>query len=128
MYTDKRQFMDPYLERGLLFGWKNTSICNLQNFSFFFQYRARILPFFTPCKIWNMFKINNEDTRIPKVNNKFKNKDVLLPVLLALNTSYSVFIVDFDQLIAGLGCCLLSWRFVPAGTNLGKVSTYGETR
>ena len=75
-----------------------------------------------------MFKINNEDTRIPKVNNKFKNKDVLLPVLLALNTSYSVFIVDFDQLIAGLGCCLLSWSFVPAGTNLGKVFTYGETR
>ena len=128
MYTDKRQFMDPYLERGLLFGWKNTSICNLQNFSFFSQYRARILSFFTPCKIWNMFKINNEDTRIPKVNNKFKNKDVLPPVLLALNTSYSVFIADFDQLIAGLGCCLLSWRFVPAGTNLGKVSTYGETR
>ena len=75
-----------------------------------------------------MFKINNEDTRIPKVNNKFKNKDVLPPVLLALSTSYSVFIVEFDQLIAGLGCCLLSWRFAPAGTNLGKVSTYGETR
>ena len=43
-----------------------------------------------------------------KLTINLKNKDFLPPVLLALNTSYSVFIVDFDQLIAGLGRCLLS--------------------
>ena len=32
------------------------------------------------------------------------------------------------MLIAGLGCCLLFWLFVPAEINLGKVSTYEETR
>ena len=41
---------------------------------------------------------------------------------------YSVSIVDFDQLIAGWGCCLSFLRFVLVGINLGKVSTYGETR
>ena len=36
--------------------------------------------------------------------------------------------VDFDQLIASWGCCLLFWHFVPAGINLAKVFTFGETR
>ena len=36
--------------------------------------------------------------------------------------------VDFNQLIARRDCFLLFWRLVTAGINLGKVSTYGETR
>ena len=47
------------------------------------------LAFFTSPKIWNMFKVNNKDTRIRKVNNKVKNKDtvdiVLASLLLTLN-------------------------------------------
>ena len=40
----------------------------------------------------------------------------------------SVSIVDFDRSIDGWDCCLLFWRFVPAGINFDKVSVYGETR
>ena len=62
---------------------------NLQSvkltFLSFFQYKARISAFFKSCKMSNMFKVNNKDTRI----------------------LVSVSIVDFDQLIAGWGCCLL---------------------
>ena len=81
-----------------------------------------------------MFKVNNKDTRIRKVNDKFKNKDtfdvVLASSLLISNTFHFLFtsIVDFDQLIDDWGCCLLFRRFVPAGINLGKACTYGETR
>ena len=46
--------------------------------------------FFLSCKIWNMFKVKNRDTRIRKVNDKVKNKDtidvVLASLLLTLNT------------------------------------------
>ena len=82
-----------------------------------------------------MFKVNNKDTRIRKINDKVKNKDtvdvVLASLLFTLNTFHFLlkcFIVDFDQLIARWDCCLLFCRTVPAGINLGKVSTYGETR
>ena len=88
--------------------------------------------------MWNIFKVSNKDTRVCKVNNKVKNKDnvdvVLASFLLTLSTfhfftsSYSVSIVDFEQLIAGWGCCLFFWRFVPAGIDLSKVSTYENTR
>ena len=47
-------------------GGKNTSICNLLNlllFFLFFQYKARILAYFTSCKAWNMFKVNNNDKK-----------------------------------------------------------------
>ena len=72
--------------------------------------------FFTSYKIRNMFKVNDKDTRIHKVNDKVKKKDTvdvvlacLLLTLLTLNTHftcYIVSIVDFDQLIAGWGCLL----------------------
>ena len=45
--------------------------------------------FFTSCKMWNMFKNNNKETRIRKVNDKVKNKEsvdvVLASLLLTLN-------------------------------------------
>ena len=67
---------------------------NLQSvkltFLSFFQYKARISGFFKSCKIWNMFKVNNKDTRIRKVTDKTKNKDtvdvVLVSLFLTLNT------------------------------------------
>ena len=69
---------------------------NLQSvkltFLSFFQYKACILTFFMPCKMWNMFKVNNKDTKICIVNNKVKNKDtidIVLPsLLLTLNISH----------------------------------------
>ena len=71
-----------------------------------------------------MFKVNNKDTRIRKINDKVSNKDtvnvVLVSLLLTLNMFH--FLVVFDQLIAGWSCFLLFWRFVPARINLGKVS------
>ena len=75
-----------------------------------------------------MFKVNNKDTRIRKVNEKVKNKEtvdvVLASLLLTLSTFHfllQVSILDFDQLLPGWGYRLLLWRFVPAGINLGKV-------
>ena len=73
---------------------ENTSICNLLNLLcfLFLLYKARISAFCTPCKTWNinMFKVNNKETRIRKVNDKVKNKDtvdvVLASLLLTLNT------------------------------------------
>ena len=67
---------------------------NLQSvkvtFLSFYQYKARVLAFFTSCKMWNMFKVNNKDIRIGEVNNKVKSKDtidvVLASLLLTLNT------------------------------------------
>ena len=54
---------------------------NLQSvkltFLSFFQYKVRILRFFTSYKMWNMFKVHNKDTRKPKVNNKVKTKDTV---------------------------------------------------
>ena len=41
----------------------------------FLKYKARILVFFTLCKMWNMFKVNNKYT-----------VDVVLASLLTLNT------------------------------------------
>ena len=56
----------------------------------FFQYKVRILTFFLSCKMREMFKINNKDSRILKVNDKVKNKDTvdvaLASLLLTLNT------------------------------------------
>ena len=36
------------------------------------------------CKIWNMFKVNNKDTRTHKVNTKVNNKDIIDIVLISL--------------------------------------------
>ena len=89
--------------------------------------------------MWNMFKVNNKDTRIDKVNDKVKNKDtvdvVLASLVLTLNTFdfllqcfYCWLLFLFYMLIACLGCCLLFWLFVSAEINLSKVFIYGETR
>ena len=48
-----------------------------------------------------MFKVNNKDIRIRKVNDKVKNKDTLDVVLASFTSCYSASIVEFDQLIAG---------------------------
>ena len=78
---------------GLIFGRKNTSICNLLNLLFFlfFQYKARITAFFTSCKMWNTIKVNNKETKIRKVNDKIKNKDTVDVVLASLLLTLNIF-------------------------------------
>ena len=82
-----------YTRRGLQLGGETLpSICSLPNsiFFLFFQYKSRIFAFFTSCKMGNMFRVDNKDTRIRKVNIKAKNKDtvdvVLATSLLTLRT------------------------------------------
>ena len=97
VYTDKEQIWWAYIwgNGGLIFERKNTSICNLLNLLFFlfFQCKARILAFFTSCKMWK---------KLRKVNDKVKNKDtadiVLTSLLLHLNT--------FHLLLQCFYCCL----------------------
>ena len=80
---------------GLYLGWtyiREEKHFNLRSvkltFLSFFQYKARILAFFTLCN--KDTRIYNKDTRIRKVNDKVKNKDtvdvVLVSLLLILNT------------------------------------------
>ena len=73
---------------------------------FFFQHKARISTFFMLCKMWNMFKVNNKDNRICKVNNRDKNEDtidiVLASLLLTLNK------LHFELLLVFLLLTLIS--------------------
>ena len=93
IYGKRTNLMSLYsgVEGGLYSGGKSPQFSIFQTyFSFFFQYKAHILAFFMLCKMWNMFKVNNLDTRIYKVNDEFKNKytiDLVLAfLLLTLNT------------------------------------------
>ena len=54
-----------------------------------------------------MFKVNNKDTRIRKINDKVSNKDTVNVVLVSLTLNMFHFLVVFDQLIAGWSCFLL---------------------
>ena len=137
IYTDKGQIwwtyiwgkggrVYAYIRKGVRCHWEGKTLQFAICWTYyFFQYKARISAYFTSCKMWNMLKDNNKDARISKVNNKSTAGVVLVSSLSTLN---SVSIVEFDQLISGWGCRLLFWPFVPAGINLGEVSTYGETR
>ena len=66
---------------------------NLQSvkltFLSFFSVQSTILVFLTSCKMWNMFKVDNKDTGIRKINDKVKNKDTVdfaqASLLLTLN-------------------------------------------
>ena len=100
--TDKGQIWWSYIQGAYIrgSGWgayiQEKNYLNLQFFKLtflsFFQYKARITAFFTSCKMWNMFKVNNKDTRIRKVNDKIWNKDIvdvaLTSLFLTLNTFY----------------------------------------
>ena len=78
IYTNKRKFDGPIFGRCLCAG------CGGRG-----RREALISAFFISCKVSNIFKANNKDTRIPKVNGKAKNKDtvgvVLASFLLILN-------------------------------------------
>ena len=93
------------LEIVLIFGRKtfNLQSIKLVTFLSFFQCKVCILAYFTPWKVWNMFKVNIKGTRISKVNDKVKNKYtvdvVLVPLLLNLNT--------FHVLLP----CFFCWRW-----------------
>ena len=83
-----------YTRRGLHSGGGTLpSICSLPNsiFFLFFQYKSRIFAFFTSCKMGNMFRVDNKDTRIRKVNIKVKNKDTVDVVLATLSLTLGTF-------------------------------------
>ena len=102
VYTDKRQIWRAniwgkrgglYTRKGLHSGGETlSSISSLPNsiFFLFFQYKSCIFAFSTSCKMRNMFRVDNKDTRICRVNIKVKNKDtvdvVLATLLLTLRT------------------------------------------
>ena len=52
---------------------------------------ASILTFFRWCKLRTMFKVNNKDTRIHKVNDKVKNKDTDDAILAYLLLTWNIF-------------------------------------
>ena len=86
---------------------------NLQSvkltFLSFLQYKARISSFFMPCKMWNMFKVNNKDTKIRKVNNKVKNKDtidIILPSLLLTLNIFHFLLQCFYCWLSSVNCWL----------------------
>ena len=86
----KDKFNWPIFEGTYIWEEKRFNLQSVKlTFLSFLQYKARILAFFTSCKMGNMFKVNNKDTRIRKVNDKVKNKGtvdiVLASLLLTLN-------------------------------------------
>ena len=96
IYGQSTNFIGLY-SGGLIYGGayiREEKHFNLQSvkltFLSFFQHKSRISAFFPSCKMWDMFKVNNKDTRIRKVNDKVKNKDTVDVVraflLLTLNT------------------------------------------
>ena len=105
-----------HYSEGLYTRQENTSICNLLNLLFFlyFQCKSHTSAFFTSCKMWNMFNVNHKDTRIRKVNDKVKNKDivdvVLASLLLTLNTFH--FLLHCFYCWLGLVNCRLGLLFV----------------
>ena len=83
-----------YTRRGLHSGGETLpSISSLPNSIFFLllQYESLIFAFFTSCKTGNMFRVDNKDTRIHKVNIKVKNKDIVEVVLATLSLTLRTF-------------------------------------
>ena len=100
---------EAYVQPELYLGLIHSSLQSVKvTFLSFFTSRARILAFFTLCKMWNMFKVNIKDTIIRKVSDKVKYKDtidvVLASLLLTLNKCHF--------LLKCVYCCLWSvnWR------------------
>ena len=73
-------------KRGLILRRKTPqfAICKAYFFIFFSCIKHVFRHVFTSCKIWNLFKVNNIDTRIRKINGKVKNKDSVDVVLASL--------------------------------------------
>ena len=133
---------------GLILGRKNTSICNLLNFLLFFLFSSIKLVLYVvlyvvlyPSKICSKLTI-----KTPEYINLTIKLTIKTPLMsfwslccwlwthstssVRLGTkwlwvqvplqSLKVSFVDFDHLITSWGCCLMFWRFVAAGINLGK--------
>ena len=73
-------------KRGLVLRRKTPqfAICKAYFRIFFSCIKHVFRHVFTSCKIWNLFKVNNIDTRIRKINGKVKNKDSVDVVLASL--------------------------------------------
>ena len=81
IYTDKGQIWwanirggGAYIQEEKYFNCQSVKLAFLS----FFRYKVRVSEFLTSYKyMWNMFKVNNKDTRTCKVNDKVKNKDTV---------------------------------------------------
>ena len=79
-----------------------------------------------------MLKVNNKGTRMRKVNDKVNTSNVVLVSLLSNYKHIRLLVIVFllltliSQLPTGIVACCFD--ALPAGNNLGKVSTYGETK
>ena len=73
-------------KRGLILRRKTPqfAICKAYFCIFFSCIKHVFRHVFMSCKIWNLFKVNNIDTRIRKINGKVKNKDSVDVVLASL--------------------------------------------
>ena len=67
------------------------TVCQIPFSFFFFQYQSRMFAFFTSCKMGYMFRVDNKDTTIRKVNIKVKNKDTVDVVLATLSLTLRTF-------------------------------------
>ena len=138
MYIRTKYKFDGRIFGGGIFGRKNTSTCNLLNLLLlflFFQYKICIWHISRRARFEICSKLTIKIPEHVKLTIKLTIKTSLTLFwspycyIWTYSTScYSISIADFDKLIACWGCCLLFWYFVPAGINLGKVFTYGETR
>ena len=97
---DNGQIGWAYIWGGLYTGWGGAYIWeekhfNLQSvkltFLSFFKYKAHNVAFSPLYKMCNMFKVNNKDTRICKVNDKLKNKGIVDGVLTSLLLTLNIF-------------------------------------
>ena len=111
-------------------------VCQIPFSFFFFQYKSCIFAFSTSCKMRNMFRVDNKDTRICRVNIKVKNKDtvdvVLATLLLTLRTFHFLLQCFYcwlwsvncwlGLLFVNLMLCLLEsiWTNFPLMQKLGK--------
>ena len=118
-------FGQESLYKGGAYIWEE--ICNLLNIIFFLSSSIKHVTrhFLRRARFEVCSKLTIKTLEYVYVTIKFKIKTALTsfwPLYFLLWTHftscYSVSIVDFDQLIAGCGCCLLLWRFAPAGINL----------
>ena len=80
-------------ERGSYTGEKHFNLKSVKlTFLSLFQYKARISAFFTSCKIFNMFKVDD----------KFKNKDIVNVVLTSLLLALNIFHILLQCFYCGL--------------------------
>ena len=133
IYGQRANLMGLYLGGAYIWGrgahvWEerhfNLHIVKLITFLYCSQYKTRISAYFTLCKMWNMFKVNNKALEYVKLTIKLKIKTPLTlfwSLLLNLNIFHFLWQCFCCWLwsvncCGCCGCCLLFWHFVPLET------------